>query len=283
VSTSKLCVAHLVWGPLIDRVERFAASYRAHPAGVEHELVVIFNGLSASERAAAERALEGLSYTPLVPPKPTFDITAYGMVPAQVSADAYLFLNSYSRLLAPDWAKYYVDALDLPGVGLAGATGSWGSMRSWNRWPPEHEQLPPHKLAHLYVAALRPHLAARLRFPPAPWPWIRTNAFALTAETLGLIEWPVCDSKWDTWRAEMGRDCISERVRRTGRRCVVVNRRGEVFEVADWHRSRTSASGDQADLLVADNRTDEYAQASPEERLHRERITWPSMRPHGVK
>lgn len=209
---------------------------------------MIFNGLSPTERAAAEGTLAGLTYTPLVPPQPTFDITAYGLVPGQVDADVYLFLNPYSRLLAPDWGSLYVNALSVPDVGLVGAGGSWASGRSWKNWPPKDVSLPAHKLARLYLHTLGLHLRARRDFPPAPWPWLRTNAFALTAATFASIQWPVCHTKWATWQAEMGRNCLSELVRRNGQRCVVLDRHGVTYEEDEWNESGVYANGDQANL-----------------------------------
>ena len=40
-------------------------------------------------------------------------------------------MNSYSEPLAPGWLAHLASAAARPGVGVAGATGSWGSHRSF--------------------------------------------------------------------------------------------------------------------------------------------------------
>ena len=49
-------------------------------------------------------------------------------------------------------------------------------------------------------------------------------------------------------------------------RCVVVDTEGRVFDVSDWPESRTFWSHGQDRLLVADNRSDEYAKAAEADR-----------------
>ncbi len=41
-----IAVVHLVWGPLgAGPLQEFLASYKRHPAGAEHELVVLLNNV----------------------------------------------------------------------------------------------------------------------------------------------------------------------------------------------------------------------------------------------
>ena len=40
------CVIYLFWGPLgVESLSRFAASYGAHPSGLEHRLVLLLKGV----------------------------------------------------------------------------------------------------------------------------------------------------------------------------------------------------------------------------------------------
>jgi hypothetical protein len=126
-----IAVVHLVWGPLGPvPLREFLASYRAHPAGAEHELVIVLNGVAEGRRDELLAVLEGTAHRVLELPAPVQDLAAYAAAAASLEHDRLCFLNSYAVILAPRWLAMLADALECPGVGLAGATGSWASMRS---------------------------------------------------------------------------------------------------------------------------------------------------------
>jgi hypothetical protein len=126
-----IAVVHLVWGPLGPApLREFLASYRAHPAGVEHELVVLFNGVSDAQRPALMAELEGIDNR-LLPEEPGVqDLLAYNRAAQQLEHQRVCFLNSHSRILAADWLAKLDRALDEPRAGLVGASGSWASVHS---------------------------------------------------------------------------------------------------------------------------------------------------------
>jgi hypothetical protein len=97
---------------------------------VDHELVVLFNGVEGEQRERLEAELEGVEHRLLVLPARVQDLTAYSHAADVLSHDRLCFLNSYSVLLAPEWLAKLNDALDQPATGLVGATGSWASLRA---------------------------------------------------------------------------------------------------------------------------------------------------------
>jgi hypothetical protein len=126
-----IALVHLVWGPLGPQpLRRFIASYKAHPAGVEHELVVLLNGTKpeASEMLLAE--LRDVDHRVLTLAQPVQDLAAYRAAAERLEHSQICFLNSYSVILAPAWLGHLALALDQPQAGLVGATGSWASVRS---------------------------------------------------------------------------------------------------------------------------------------------------------
>ncbi len=45
---AEVAVVHLVWAPLgVQQLHRFAASYKAQPAGQTHRLLIVYNGFAA--------------------------------------------------------------------------------------------------------------------------------------------------------------------------------------------------------------------------------------------
>jgi hypothetical protein len=124
-------VVHLVWGPLgLSPVREFLSSYRRYGAGIEHELVVLLNNVEDRMRAELEAELEGVEHRLLEIPEPVQDLTAYAQAAERLEHRRLCFLNSYSTILAHGWLEKLSQALDQPGVGLVGATGSWASLHS---------------------------------------------------------------------------------------------------------------------------------------------------------
>jgi hypothetical protein len=112
-------------------IRRFVDSYRAHPAGLEHDLHVIFKGFpSTTARGAARALFADLPFHAIELEDEGYDIGSYFAAAALVTNPRLIFFNSFTELLADDWLKKFDDALNLPGVGLVGATGSWQSPRS---------------------------------------------------------------------------------------------------------------------------------------------------------
>jgi hypothetical protein len=112
-------------------VRAFVDSYRAHPAGADHDLHVIFKGFPDKSSFAAVRALFGeLPVHPLELEDKGYDIGSYLAAARMVADQRLIFFNTFTELLADDWLKKFDAALTLPGVGLVGATGSWQSPRS---------------------------------------------------------------------------------------------------------------------------------------------------------
>lgn len=211
-----------------DRFRRFAASYRAHPAGHDHTLYVIFKGFAdARQRAAAEEAFAGLPFTAIDTDDLSFDLGAYADALRSVREDRVCFLNTNAELNAPNWLAKLLRNLDSPGVGMVGATGSFESLRYINRL-----------------------------FPDFPNPHLRTNAFAMRrAHALDLLASYAIATKLDAFFAESGPDGLTRRVMALGLTCLIVGADGRGYPPPAWPDSETSRQGNQGNLLVHDNYT----------------------------
>jgi hypothetical protein len=124
-------------------VRAFLESYRAHPAGTDHDLHVVFKGFPDQLSIASARTLfTDLPINPIELDDTGFDIGSYFAAAKVVPNRRLIFFNTFTELLADDWLRKFDDALSLPGVGLAGATGSCQSRScyygvvvrlGWNR------------------------------------------------------------------------------------------------------------------------------------------------------
>lgn len=252
-----VCVVHLVWAPLgLEPLRRFTRSYRARSAGCEHALLVVFNGFADAAALDAARAeLAELEHAQLVPSHPLQDLGAYRAAAEHArDADTLCFLNSHSELLVDGWLALLERQLRAPGVGIVGATGS-------------HESS--------FSSAPRPLKPLRRRqFPPFPNPHVRTNAFMLERERMLALDWTVARGKSSAHRLESGTRGITRQLLADGLEPRVVGRDGRGYAPLEWPHSRTFRSGDQGNLLVADNRTRQYDEADPPRRAELARMAW---------
>ena len=216
-----------------------------------------------------------------------FDITAYFTAVERYSGQYryFCFLNSFSVILDPEWLKKLHDQIVRPGVGLAGATGSWQShvVRMKNvpilaRYVTEQHRERHNITSRWKSAVFFPVAAIRLagsaigqkfgrqdyrRFPNYH---VRTNAFMISGSLMLQIGCIPVRSKEDALRYESGIDGLSMQVIGRGLRLLIVGRNGMGYEMHEWDRSNTFFQGEQENLLVADNQTRQYQLATPEKR-----------------
>jgi hypothetical protein len=274
-------VVHLVWAPLgTAPLARFLAAYRQNPGGAEHRLAVMFNGFgSEAERAPFRSLLAGVPHQELSMPEPAQDIPAYLAAARALPCEFICFLNSYSEPLDAGWLAKLHRHASAPGVGLVGATGSWESFYSAARRPaePPPRTLRPRGVAGWLVRTAgrgRADLALRRHFRPFPNPHVRSNGFMLARDLLlGLRARPI-RTKRDAERFESGRSGLTRQVLARGLRVLVVGRDGRGYLPAEWPESRTFRSGSQENLLIADNRTAQYAQADAPMRALLRTLAW---------
>ena len=102
---SDLAVVHLVRRQNgLPPFERFLSSYREHPAGASHDLVIVFKGFSAEDRTRDyDRLLDEVPHRRLFVSDRGFDLTAYFKSVEELDHERFCFLNSYSRILDDGW------------------------------------------------------------------------------------------------------------------------------------------------------------------------------------
>ena len=276
----------------------FVESYRAHPAGITHDLHVILKGFPDPTSCAAARALFGPLAANFIETHDTgYDIGSYRAAARQVGNSRLAFLNTFSAILADNWLAYLDAALDGADVGLVGATGSWQSLGSaytaaalrlahWLRHPVRyfrsHFEAGPHSSTGAAgsrrgvrdIALKVRGLADLYAFGHYPNPHIRTNGFMIDrARFLSLRSMPF-KRKADVYKFESGRHSMTNRVLGAKLKALVVDRFGRTYDIHDWQSSATYWTDDQQNLMIADNMTRKYARASSELRYLLENYAW---------
>ncbi len=284
-------------------VRAFVDSYRAHPAGLDHDLHVIFKGFRSPESLATARALfADLPIHPVELDDKAYDIGSYLTVARLVSNRRLIFFNTFAELLADRWLKKFDEALSLPGVGLVGATGSWQSpsslyvarLKHWVRHPLDYlnylnqlradpstagETMQPHGgqifrrfCSSLYDLLRFDHYLAR--YIAYPNPHIRTNAFMIERDRFLALKVPSFRTKFGVYRFESGRQSLTQQMLAQNLRPVVVDRNGHAYDVADWKSSSTFWIDQQKNLIVADNRTRDYSDGGQRIRARLQALAW---------
>jgi hypothetical protein len=271
VMPAPLCVVHLVRAangvaPLLA----FLDSYRRHPAGVEHDLMLVFKGFGESLPAEYESVLSGVTHRRRYIADRGFDIDAYFDAARAHEAKWFCFMNSFSVILADGWLAKLHRALIERDAGAVGATGSWQSIFSnildnmmlpasfhagypaWKRWL---------LIRFPFLRRLwRPIRRWMLRglFDPFPNYHLRTNAFLIPREVAVRIRLAAMRKKFDAYEFESGTRGLTRQILAMGKPLFVVGRDGKAYGMQEWQLSNTFWRRNQENLLVADNQTRKY-------------------------
>lgn len=254
-----LGVVHLVrklYG--LEPYRVFIESLRRAPPPGDWQLVLLLKGVAEGEGGDYLAEAAGLPVLPIYMPDVGFDISAYFTAAERTDCDPLVFLNSFSKIVEPRWAELYLRALAVPDVGLVGATGS---LESFVRNHIEYARA-AHGAAKAKLYAIATGL--RVLFPPFPNAHVRTNAFMIRREHFLSMKRVRVERKLAAWMFENGWFSLTRQITARGLRAVIVDRDGAILEPAAWADARVFRSGDQAKVVVEDNRVREYADATAE-------------------
>jgi hypothetical protein len=282
----------------------FGQAIRQHDPGVDYELVLAMKGFrSPADATEHVRELADLEPRTLHFPDVGYDLGVFLGASARLRRAHYCFMNSWARPVSDGWLAKLGGVLERPDVGMVGATGSWGSMRSWLTYalglPSAYRAiLPPRRqglmqlqqtevqlrgdvpgeaygklLRRLTLLRQTPELL--LDFEPFPSPHLRTAAFMISHELLVRLKlFAVTNNRVDAYALESGRRSLTRQVEQLGLLVAVVDSGGSVYGPREWDRSDTYHSGDQHRLLIADRRTDEFDRANIAQRRLMAALSW---------
>ncbi|MGB1583194.1 MAG: hypothetical protein ACPHCI_05340 [Solirubrobacterales bacterium] len=258
MTSPKLIVAYLVWAPSgTGYMRAYLDAYREHAARAAHDLHLIYNGFeSDSQRQEFDAVAASPPHTKFETNGSVLDLEAYRQLVTSTDADYYLFLGSYTRPLVDGWLELLLRHQRSPEVGMVAPSGSYESISSG--------------------APLATRLFRLTQFPAFPNPHLRTGAFMIQRDVINRMRWPKVRTKLDAWKLENGRRSFSAQVQALGLKTVVAGADGVAYEWPDWPKSNTFRSGEQENLVIADNRTDDWQSADTDERAKLSRLAWGS-------
>lgn len=251
----------------MEPFRRFLASYLDNSAGINHDLLLLYKGFyRKADIAPYEELLKDIPHSFLTVADFGFDLRPYFIAAKKHDSKYFCFLNSFSVILDKDWLFKFYQNISQPGVGLVGATGSWGSISSGaqTRKYSIHE-----RLARFVLRKWR-----AIYFDPFPNYHLRTNSFMIAREIILKIRCGTILTKMQAYRFESGKNSITKRVERMGLRPVVVGKDGKGYDKLEWDVSNTFWRGTQDNLLISDNQTRKYDTATLEWKRKWELFAW---------
>ena len=271
-----ICVVHLVRRKNgIEPFQSFLASYLGNSAGIDHELLIVYKGFfRKADIVPYEELLREVAHSSLRIADFGFDLQSYFIAAEKCSSKYCCFLNSFSIILDKDWWLKLYQHISQPGVGLVGATGSWGSNY------PRQEMF--NKNGPYWKKTLRPMVLFALKafygmyFDQFPNYHIRTNGFMIMRDTMLKIRRGMLLTKMQAYILESGKYGITKQMELMGFRPIVVGKNGKGYEKHEWNISSTFWRGVQDNLLISDNQTRKYDTETSDLKQQWEFFAWGS-------
>jgi hypothetical protein len=219
--------------------ERFIRAYQLFIPEVRHVLYVVNKGFAQEELCAQYALFQALEPRFINVDDESFDLEAYRKAARQIEEPIVFFMNTPPEPLQQGWLdKVYACFTTSDNIGLAGCTGN---VETHHPFAPD--------------------------FPAYPNYHVRSNAFMLARhDYLKMLEGRKLENKLQAYQIEAGRLSLTQMIQATGRKAVVVGKQGEVQQQNLW-RAGIFRSGCQQNLLLADNQTRHYQQASKSKKL----------------
>jgi hypothetical protein len=273
MTTDDIAVVYIARGSEggLESAERFVNSYKARRAGQTHTLKVITKGWSSESEIRRLQSLFETTQCEMLPlPDDGFDLGAYFRAARQIETTWLLCLNTHSVILADDWVRVLFDSARMPGVGAAGATGSWESHLTTVSGLPRPEQALGRLTRFADLCWCWYH------FPRFPNPHLRTNAFMIRRSQLLAFaaRTRLPSSKKRAFVIESGGSSLTAFLWRQNLQVMVCGADGKAFSVKEWPASQTYFAGRQSNLLVGDSQTRRYDQADNRHRGGMQLAAW---------
>lgn len=261
---SDICVVHLVRAQNgIAPFKTFLDSYQANPGGVTHDSLFIFKGFPPSDDLTSYKdLLTPYSYKIERIDDKGFDLNAYFLVAKNHNYKYFCFLNSFTTLLDKEWLIKLYNHIQLPGVGMVGATGSYESPYNDIIIQDSENPIPKNNLLGLVGRPIM-RLVYKHYYDPFPNYHIRTNGFMIARDIMMTIKCGRLRTKLDAYRCENGKNSISKQIMRMNLNVFVIGKNGKAYDKTTWHISETFRQGNQSNLLIADNQTNAFISADP--------------------
>lgn len=233
------------WGNPPRFPRAFLNSLKDNPAGSDYDLIWQLKGYPGTQENRLLAEFSGCHGGVIHRERYPDDLYQFSLafdVARRFDHDFFVFFISWSRILAPSWLRFYLAAFERHAdCGVAGATGSFECLTRDQTFPNSH---------------------------------VRTNAFMIERKLFLSLDPGDLTGKKAGNQFEAGDNGLTRQIERRGLAPILVDRFGNALRTDAWPSARIYRSGAQEALLVADNRTHDYAVGSAKRRRKLVRLAW---------
>jgi hypothetical protein len=112
-----------------EPLRRFIESYQRHPAGADHDLIVVFKGCRDREVGVQPGLFQRVKHVAIHMADEGFDLGAYRFAARSLNHELICCLNTFVEIEANDWLRKLQSYATNPNVGIVGSTASFESVR----------------------------------------------------------------------------------------------------------------------------------------------------------
>ena len=190
MAKASICLVYLSYTPFgTGYLNDFIASYKARVPGIEHELIILFNGETKDVDIQPFIKIlyeSGVNFKYLISPE-KFDIVSYFYVAQVLKTDYIAFINTYSVILHDNWLLYLYQNVMKKDVGVVGASGGWGDFGHNDEY---YGNIKSFLRFIINPTLIKKSIFFRFNFYPQVPPHIRTNAFMIRRELFLALKYP---------------------------------------------------------------------------------------------
>lgn len=281
-NTKDIAIVHLIWLPFgIEYLIRFLNSYHQNKPRFPHDTVLLFNGVTHESETTEYHQYIRNNFPNFIYSsyymKTGQDIDAYLYAANQLKNAYLIFFNSYTIFNAKNWLEIYVNNFN-GYKGIISATASYESHYSsvFKNHPHQIELGKGFSYNYRkYKLFIKAALYWRLLFKPFPNAHIRTNAFMIKRELfLQLRIKSPLKNKFEAYKVESGKNSITNQILQMGYEVGIVGRDGKYYELKECNKSNIFFQGNQENLLISDNQTERFTNASELQKKHLTYLAW---------
>ncbi len=266
-------ISYVPYGP--SCLENFLQSYIANKPLINHSLHIVIKDWGDDTQLLLFKEIlnsYGIEHTKhLTDKEDGSDISTYFSMAKKIKSDYFVFFNTHTKILHKNWLQYFIDNITKPGVGAIAATGTWGDATLKKRM---FRLLKKCTILKVSFNEIKQLIFYYYNYYPTLKPHIRTNAFMIESKILSKLVFHKVSPSFlrifmrgkSTNRAiqqavcfEHGRKSMCVQIESMNLHTLVVGADGRGYKQPEWCSSKIFLSGNQENLLIADNQTEKYA------------------------
>lgn len=277
-----ISVIYLFYTPYgLEHFNCFIESYSKFSSNVKHQLVIALKGCNHNDEIVThcKKIFDDKKIEPqfLFVPNLGFDINAYQYILNQINTTYAICFNTKSIILHENWLDIYQEHCNEK-LGIIAATASFQSHLSTvlneENWFYNFEKKLTENLKK-YLLLLKANTVWRFYYKKFPNPHVRTNAFLVNkAIFLSLDIKNPLTSKRKAYVLESGFYSITNQLLQKKLIVGIIDKNGKFFDVKNANLSNTFWKNNQEDLLIEDNQTALYRNASNSEKKELSLLAW---------